>query len=184
MSQLTTKKAIASSFKELLLKKSLKDITINDIAKNADITRQTFYYHFADVPSLVEWITIKDAEEALSSKDNYKNWQEGFLSIFELMRKDKAFINNIYHSISSDVLVRYLYKLVYPIIYKVVNEKSKNTSLSEENKDFITKFYMYSFVSVVLEWVNKDMKEDPKTLVNKISVLLEGTIDHCINNMK
>lgn len=184
MSNLTTKKAIAYSLKNLLLKKPLKNITINDIAKNANITRQTFYYHFEDIPSLVEWITIQDAEEALGNKDNSKSWQDGFLSIFELIKKDKAFINNIYHSISLDVLTKYLYKLVYPIIHKVVSEKSKNTKLSEENKDFIAKFYMYSFVSIVLEWVEKDMKEDPKEIVNKVSILLDGTIDHCINNLK
>ena len=184
MSNLITKNAIADSLKKLLLKKPLSSITINDITKQAGLSRQAFYYHFQDIPSLVEWITIRDANEALKNKEECNSWQEGFLTIFKLIKEDRAFINNIYHSTSLDVLTKYLYKLVYPIIFEVVSDKSANTTLSEENKDFITKFYMYAFVPIVLEWVNKDMKEDPNKIVEKVSTLLNGTIEHCIDNLK
>ena len=183
MSNLTTKKMIASSFKELLLEKPMSKITINDIAERASITRQTFYYHFQDIISLVEWITIEDSNRVLANKDTYETWQEGFLAIFDLIKEDRVFIDNIYHSISHEILSKYLYKLVYPIIYKVVNEKSKNKHVSEENKIFITNFYKYSFVSIVLEWIDKNMKDDPKKIVSKVSALVSGTIDNCIDNI-
>ena len=184
MSSITTKKAISYSLKELLLDKPLNKITINDICKKSSINRQTFYYHFEDIRDLVEYTTIEDANDALKNKDTYETWQEGFLSIFLLMKKDKVFINNIYHSISLDILQSYLYKLVYPIIYKVVDEKSSNKKVNEEDKKFITNFYMYSFVSLVLEWIKNDMKEDPNIIIKKVSSLLTGTIDSCIDNLK
>ncbi len=184
MSGLTTKKAIAFTLKELLLEKPLSKITVNDITSRCSINRQTFYYHFQDIPDLVEWITLEDAEAVLQNKSTYDTWQEGFLSVFELIKKDRVFINNIYHSVSHELLNSYLYKLVYPVIYKVVDEKSKNTTLREENKVFITNFYKYAFVSIVLEWVKNDMKEDPKEIVNKVSCLLSGTIEHAIDNLK
>lgn len=184
MSSITTKKAISYSLKELLLDKPLNKITINDICKKSSINRQTFYYHFEDIRDLVEYTTIEDANDALKNKDTYETRQEGFLSIFLLMKKDKIFINNIYHSISLDILQSYLYKLVYPIIYKVVDEKSSNKKVNEEDKKFITNFYMYSFVSLVLEWIKNDMKEDPNVIIKKVSSLLTGTIDNCIDNLK
>ena len=44
---------IAFAFKELLLKKSIDKITINDITEKCGINRQTFYYHFHDIYELI-----------------------------------------------------------------------------------------------------------------------------------
>ncbi len=184
MSNLTTKKMIASSFKSLLLEKPLNKITINDIADKASITRQTFYYHFRDIISLIEWITIEDSNHVLENKKVYATWQEDFLALFNLILNDRVFIDNIYHNASHEILTKYLYKLVYPIIYKTVEEKSKNKNIKEEDKIFISNFYKYAFVSIVLDWVDKGMKVDPKIIVNKVSSLVSGTIDNCIENMK
>ena len=88
MSSITTKKAIAYAFKELLLEKPISKITINDISERCEINRQTFYYHFQDIIDLVEWICIEDAEKNLKEL-NYSSWQETFIAIFETMKKDR-----------------------------------------------------------------------------------------------
>ena len=183
MSSLTTKKAIALALKELLNQKQLSKITVNDIAEHCDINRQTFYYHFQDINDLVEWICNESADKALKDKDNYENWMDGFLSVFEIIQKDKIFITNIYKSVSLEILQTYLYKLVYPIIYKVVDEKAKGRGIKEDDKKFITDFYMYSFVAIVLEWIKHDMKEDPRIIVSRVNYIVEGSIDQALNNL-
>ena len=95
MSSLTTKKAIAFALQELLHQKQLSKITVNDIAEHCNINRQTFYYHFQDINDLVEWICNESADKALKDKDNYENWMDGFLSVFEIIQKDKIFFTNI-----------------------------------------------------------------------------------------
>lgn len=67
MSQIT-KRAIEQSLKNLLLKKPLTKITINDIAEDCGINRMTFYYHFKDIYDLVEWACLEDAKRALDNK--------------------------------------------------------------------------------------------------------------------
>lgn len=54
------------------------------------MNRQTFYYHFHDILELTEWICEEDAERALKENRTYDTWQEGFLSIFDMIKKDKA----------------------------------------------------------------------------------------------
>lgn len=66
-----TKKAIAASLKNLLKEKKLNKITVQDIADDCGINRQTFYYHFQDVYDLVEWICIQDTEKALKENRTY-----------------------------------------------------------------------------------------------------------------
>ena len=100
------------------------------------------------------------------------------------MKEEKIFVKNIYHSVSVEVLRSNLSRLVYPIIYNEIVEKSKGTSLREEDKKFITDFYKFSFVAIVLDWIDKGMYEDPKLIVENVSRLVTGTIDHACLSMK
>ena len=184
MSSLTTKKAIAYTFKDLLKEKPFNKITVNDISNQCNINRQTFYYHFQDIPDLVEWICIDDVDHLLKKKEEYETWEDKFLIVFKIMLEEKIFVENIYHSVSREVLRTNLYRLVYPIIYDEITKKSKGKSLREEDKKFITNFYKYAFVSIVFEWIDKDMYENPEMIVLKVSHLVTGTIDHAVQSLK
>lgn len=94
-----TKRALEQSLKNLLLKKPLNKITINDIAEDCGINRMTFYYHFKDIYDLVEWSCLEDAQKALKEKKTYDTWQEGLLQIFYAVRENKPFIMNVYHCV-------------------------------------------------------------------------------------
>ena len=184
MSKTTTKLAIAFAFKELLLEKPLDKITVNDITEKCEMNRQTFYYHFHDILELTEWICEEDAERALKENRTYDTWQEGFLSIFDMIKKDKAFIINIYHNVPKDYLYRYLYRVTYQLLYDVLEEKEEGMIVREEDKAFIANFYKYGFVGLVLEWIDGGMKEDPKLIIERLNSLIQGTFFHALNNAK
>lgn len=178
MSKLTTKRAIGYAFKDLLKEKSFNKITITDIANNCAINRQTFYYHFQDIQDLVEWLCIDEVDNILNKNDECEKWEDKFLMIFKVVLKEKEVVENIYHSVSVEVLRTNLYRLVYPIIYSEIVEESKGKNLREEDKKFITDFYKYAFVSIVLDWIDKGMIENPEIIVLKVSNLITGTINH------
>ena len=178
MSKLTTKRAIGYAFKDLLKEKSFNKITITDIANNCAINRQTFYYHFQDIKDLVEWLCIDEVDNILNKNDECEKWEDKFLMIFKVILKEKEVVENIYHSVSVEVLRTNLYRLVYPIIYSEIVEESKGKNLREEDKKFITDFYKYAFVSIVLDWIDKGMIENPEIIVLKVNNLITGTINH------
>lgn len=78
MSSLTTKRAIAYAFKDLLKEKAFNKITVNDIAKECDINRQTFYYHFQDIRDLVEWTCLDEVDNILKKKMSAKDGKTNF----------------------------------------------------------------------------------------------------------
>lgn len=184
MSKLTTKIAISYAFKELLLEKPINKITVNDITEKCEINRQTFYYHFHDVMELLEWICEVAVENALKEKKTYDTWQEGFLSVFEIMKKDKPFITNIYRYAPKDYLYKYLYRVTYQLLYDVLNEKAQGMIVREEDKQFISNFYKYGFVGLVIEWIEKDMKEDSHVIIERLNSLIQGTFEHALKNAK
>ncbi len=177
-----TKKAISASLKRLLLTKNLNKITIQDIADDCGINRQTFYYHFADIYDLVEWTCIEDTDRVLKENKTYDTWQNGFLAVFTLAKNDKVFIDNIYKSVSLEMLEQYLYRLVYPLIRNVVDEKAKNFNVRSDVKQYIADFYKYAFVGELLEWVRNDMSESPEEIVGRVSRIADGAIELAFNN--
>ena len=51
-----TRNAIIASFLKLLNERPLHKITVKDIVEDCGINRNSFYYHFEDLPALVEAI--------------------------------------------------------------------------------------------------------------------------------
>lgn len=179
-----TKRALEASLKNLLLQKPLNKITVGDIANDCGINRMTFYYHFKDIYDLIEWSCVEDATKALEGKKTYDTWQEGFLNIFNAVLDNKPFIMNVYRSVSREQIEMYLYKLTYNLLIDVVNEKSVGMAVSDEDKKFIADFYKYAFVGIMLNWIRNDMKEEPKQIVDHLSVLIHGNITRTLNNIR
>ena len=179
-----TKRALEASLKNLLLQKPLNKITVGDIANDCGINRMTFYYHFKDIYDLIEWSCVEDATKALEGKKKYDTWQEGFLNIFNAVLDNKSFIMNVYRSVSREQIEMYLYKLTYNLLIDVVNEKSVGMAVSDEDKKFIADFYKYAFVGIMLNWIRNDMKEEPKQIVDRLSVLIHGNITRTLNNVR
>lgn len=55
-----TRKLIMEAFKQLVIEKDFKDITIKDITTMATVNRSTFYYHFLDKYDLLERVLRED----------------------------------------------------------------------------------------------------------------------------
>lgn len=183
MSQMT-KRALEASLKKLLLEKPLTKITINDIAEDCGISRMTFYYHFKDIYDLVEWVCVEDAAQALEGKKTYDTWQEGFLNIFHTVRANKPFIMNVYRCVSRERIEQYLNPLICSLILGVVEEKSADMTVSEQDKQFIASFYEYAFVGIMLEWINGNMKEEPDAIVERVSRLIHGNVVRALNGFR
>ena len=180
MSQ-TTKRALEAALKELLQKKPLDKVTINDIANACGINRMTFYYHFRDIYDLVEWSCEEDAARALQGKKTYETWQQGLTQIFNLVLENKTFILNVYHSIGREQIEQYLYRLTYSIIMGVVEEQAEGMHVNEQDKAFIVDVYKYALVGLMLEWVREGMKEDPGDIVERLSRLVNGNISSALS---
>ncbi len=183
MSQIT-KRALVSSLKNLLLKKPLNKITINDITEDCGLNRMTFYYHFQDIYELIEWACEEDATKVLKGKKTYSTWQEGFYNIFVEVSNNRPFVMNVYNSISREHIENYLYKLTYQLLIDVVEEKAKGINVREKDKHFIADFYKYSFVGLVLNWIKNDMKEDPKEIIENLNMLMQGNILNALENYR
>ena len=178
----TTKYALETSLKKLLLQKPMDKITISDLTNDCGISRMAFYYHFKDIYDLVEWVCLEDAARALQGKKTYDTWQEGLQQIFEAVIENKPFIMNVYRTLSREQIENYLFKLTHDLLIGVVEEKSVGMEITEDEKAFIADFYKYGFVGIMLDWIKDGMKEDYEDITDKLKTTLKGNITHSIYN--
>ena len=90
--------------------------------------------------------------------------------------ENKPFILNVYRSVGREQIENYLFALTCDLLMGVVTEKSKDILITEEQKIFIADLYKYSFVGIMLDWIRDDMRADPKVIVNRLGVMLHGSI--------
>ena len=160
--------------KKLLLEKPLNKITINDITEDCGVNRMTFYYHFKDIYDLVDWILMEDAAKTMEGRQSFDTWTEAFLDILHQIRDNKALVLNVYRSVGREQVEQYLYKLLDPMLKEFADRECRDITVQDDDKQFVVDFYKYALVGVVLEWIRRDMKNDPKKMVERVSTMIHG----------
>ena len=183
MSQ-TTKRALEASLKKLLLQKPLNKITINDITEDCGVNRMTFYYHFKDIYDLVDWIMVEDATKVLEGRKSFDTWTEAFLDILQQIQDNKVLVMNVYRSISREQVEQYLYKLLDPMLREFMERGMQEITVQDDDVQFIVDFYKYALVGMVLEWIRKDMKEDPVRMTERLNLLIHGDLQRALNRFR
>ena len=65
-----------------------------------------------------------------------------------------------------------------------MEEKCKGITIADGDKRFIADFYKYGFVGIMLDWVDKGMKDDYHKIVEQLSTTLRGNIANSIHNFE
>ena len=57
-----------------------------------------------------------------------------------------------------------------------INELSVDMNISKNDKKFVADFYIHAFVSLTIDWIRNGMKETPKSIVDGIKNIIEGSM--------
>ncbi len=175
-----TRNAIASTLKSMLNEKPLSRITVSDISERCGISRMTFYYHFRDIYDLVGWVISSDIIRIISGRKTQDTWQEGFLSIFQEVERNHVFVLNACSSLTREQLERSLSEPVSSLISSVLEENPDASKLNEEDAAFISSFFSYAFIGIMLDWIRGGMREKPEELVERIECVVGGSFERAI----
>lgn len=181
MSQLT-KKALIESFVKLLNQTQLDKITVKDIAQDCGVNRNTFYYHFKDIYSMLDEIFKAETQRAIEENRKYGSWQEGFLMSTRFALDNKKAIYHIYNSLSREQLEQYLYDVTDNVMLSFVEQAAEGLKVSYTDVKILANFYKHAMVGLILEWLKNGMREDPEFVINRLGCLLEGNMKTALNN--
>lgn len=84
-----TKSAIIDAFWQLLEERPYTKITVRDIVELCQVNRNTFYYHFHDIPELLETTIKSDVDQIIQTNGHFGSPTDCLIPIVErcLIRK-------------------------------------------------------------------------------------------------
>lgn len=178
-----TRKAIMESFLKLLKEKPFDKITVKDIVEDCGINRNTFYYHFEDVPYLVEVILKEETERVLGEHLGEDSWEEGFIAAARFALDNKKSIYHIYNSVNREIFEEYLNKIGEDVMERFVWKVSEGLDASEADKKLIAAFYKSALTGMILDWLAAGMQYEPETVIRRLGIMLEGGIVTALENV-
>jgi len=187
MSKLT-EKAIQNAFMKLLEERPLNKITVKDIVTECGINRNTFYYHFGDIPALLESVIIKETDSIIRNYSTVDTLTDGLAIAIDFAMKNKAAVMHIYKSVSRDIYERFLWNTLDHVIFEYYSSMFGDRKISEKDRDLILNYYKCTCFGIVTKWLEEDMKDD---LTESFSILqeldkghIEALIEKCEKRYK
>lgn len=177
-----TETQLVKGLTKLMKDKSIKDITVKELADEVDINRSTFYLHYKDIYDMVE--TIEN------------NLVSGFISTLNELSKNRItkstlmdFLLDTYNIIysNSDICAVLLskngdigfQKKIADIIYQKTHDIIKNlmTNTSNENEIKVATCYFVSGIIGIIEtWLQDISLDTPEHMAEISCKLIENGI--------
>lgn len=175
-----TKKAIRASFLRLLNEKPLKQITVRDIVDDCGINRNTFYYHFQDIPQLVETIIQDEAEQLIAEHGSLDSIEECLEAIIAFALKNRAAVLHIYRSVNRSIYEQYLWRVSDHVVSEYIDHQLEHRKISEFDRNAIIKFLKCMSFGLVTDWLENGMKDDVLDFTRRICEMKQGDLEQMI----
>ena len=172
-----TEKAIKASALKLLNEKPMNQITVKDIVEDCGINRNSFYYHFRDLPSLIEEMVLEQAEFLIEQYPSINSLEECLDAAVSFAMNNRKAAMHIYNSVSRDIYEQYLWRVCEHVVTVYINSILKEYSINDFDRDVIINFYKCACFGQILDWQRGGMKSDIKKQFLRMCEIKKGIIE-------
>ena len=170
-----TKVLIADSFFSLLQTKPIDSITVKNIVDECRISRQTFYYHFKDIFSVVEFLYLRMIKRAKIECVKADDLVEIIMIILNMIDANRLFIKKLMHSKWVGDFQLFASDQIAELLESTCATKvGKYSGISHEDALFLFSFLTYGIIGYTTRVVMKDKHLDVDVLAEKVSRLATG----------
>ena len=170
-----TKQLIKNVLIDLCQKQSFQKISVQKIAHEAGINRQTFYYHFTDKYDLLRWVYYEDCLCYLDPHSlSLDNWEAQALKMLKAIDAQKEFYANTVTS-DQEILQNELTAVIQQSFIKIFDQMDEEKQLSKADKLFYARFFSYGCSGVLINWITHDYEETPLEIAVQLFRLAKDT---------
>lgn len=167
------KEEIAEAAETLLFKKKIKKLTVKKIVEECNITRQAFYYHFADIPELLKWVLEKDTEKLLNECLEEENPEKGLLHLFSVAINVQPYVRAGMNTNYGAEIECLLDEVMYRFFARVAEKAEAYKSYSEAEREFVVQYHCLAIKGILNKWTDGDT-QNLDFIVHQIYFILLG----------
>lgn len=154
-----TKKAIKESFIKLLNERPISKISVKDIVEDCGINRNSFYYHFQDIPSLVSEIVGDEAEKIISMHPHIDSIEECLDVAIQSAQKNRRIVMNIYNSSNRETYLHYMMETCEKVV-SLYLQNIFHDEISNDDRALVIKYYKCALFGIIISWLKSGMRDD------------------------
>lgn len=178
-----TKEAIRKSFMQLLNEKPVSKITVKEIVETCGINRNSFYYHYSDIPSLMEEILNEQADMLLNVTKDMSIY-ECIMRAMNFALENKAAMMHIFNSANRDMLDRYLDRVANRTVNGYFDVYFRDEDVCDEDKQAIVMYYKSLLIGFVIAWMRSGMNYDLREQLQRLCELFEGSTETAVERSR
>ncbi len=175
-----TKQAIRNSFIKLINERPVAQITVKDIVEDCGINRNSFYYHYQDLPSMIEEIVLEEANEIIRQHPTVDSLEDGLDAAISLALDNRRAALPLCHSSSRDIYDPYLSRVCEHVVAAYINTAFSEYPIAGRDKEIIIRYYKWICFGAVVDWLNNGMKDDVQAIFRRMSRLKKGMTEEMI----
>ena len=150
--------AIKGAFIDLLKRKPLNQITVKDIVEECGINRNSFYYHFQDIGTLIEDIVTEETDRIISQYSPLDPIETCIKAAFDFAENYRTAILHIYRCMDRAVFEKYLWRVCENIVSAYVGNEFVSSPVTEEDKEAVICLYKCECFGLLVDWLNRGMQ--------------------------
>lgn len=172
-----TKKAIRASFIRLLGQMPLSQISVRRICEDCGVNRNSFYYHYHDIPALIEEIVRENTERVIEKYPTVNSLDDCLSDVFCFLIAHKKEIYHIYNSVNREIYDRYLMQLSDYIIRSYLTVAFSGVEIPEKDRETVIRFFKCEIFGLSFDWIMNGMREDAVKDIFRITGVCRGLSD-------
>lgn len=154
-----TKVKIATVLEGLLEKRSLKKITVTELMRQAQMSRQTFYRHFLDIDEVVYWIYTEHAKFTVQAFYEHRNFRLCILKTAQWMQAHSSLYYNAAKMSGPTAFGAQFFTAMIKYTVDYIGQ-----SHMTEELELVIQLYWYGATHVLIEWAKDGMGMSPECI--------------------
>lgn len=169
------KELIEKAAKTLLFEKKVKRLTVKDIVEECNITRQAFYYHFEDIPDLLQWAVERDSEKILQECLSKEDVESGLQYFMAFAINARPYVEQGMNSNYGEEIEKILTGVVYGFFERVTEDMNLYQEYNPLEQKYILRYHSQAIMGIVRGWTPEDTG-NMEQIVHTIYLLLCGKV--------
>ena len=154
------KREIKNSFIKLLTERPISQITVKDIVEDCGVNRNSFYYHFQDIPSLLEEIIVEMTAKVIENLPEESTFEEKVTAALEEINLNKRMIYHIYGSSNREFYEQQLMKICDYVTRTYIRSRDYSEKVASKDLEFVISYLKCELFGQLIDWLNHDMSYD------------------------
>ena len=158
------KETIAESAKKLIVEKRVKKLTVKDVVEECQITRQTFYYHFDDIPDLFRWMLKREEARLYQTTEALHDGEAVLKYFFQLAISAGPDVRRGMQTNYREEFQKLLYEYCYHFLESGVEQSGKYAGCSHADKDLVLRYHTHAMLGILQDWKDADTAHLDETI--------------------